>query len=113
MSNEAFEKWWDSDTFMGSPYVPIGREYSIEECSPLYWAHQGWQAAQADQAEYIAMLELNNKFKDDANQKLREALKYIDKDLCYRWITESNSIKAHELISMIMMESSKALGETK
>ena len=30
----------------------------------------------ADQAEYIAMLKLNNKFKDEANQKLREALEF-------------------------------------
>ena len=57
MSNEAFEKWWDSDTFAGSPYAPLGREYPIEECSPLYWAHQGYKAAQADQAERVKELE--------------------------------------------------------
>ena len=45
-------------------------------------AKRAWQAAQTDQAEYIAMLELNNKFKDDriAQLEIQNAL-YADDEL--------------------------------
>ncbi|CAB4240935.1 hypothetical protein UFOVP22_30 [uncultured Caudovirales phage] len=62
MSVEACDSW-----LKNNPQHQVkGREAML--------MYQAWQAAQADQAEYIAMLELNNKFKDDANQKLRKAL---------------------------------------
>ena len=62
MSIEACDLWLKNNP----QYQVKGREAML--------MYQAWQASQADQAEYIAMLELNNKFKDEANQKLREAL---------------------------------------
>ena len=41
------------------------------------YCYTAWQAAQADQAEDIAMLELNNKFKDDAIAQLQAKLDTI------------------------------------
>ena len=73
----------------------------------------GWQGKSIEREQH---LQIANSAVEELAAKLdnaRVALEYIDKDLCYRWITESNSIKAHELISMIMMESSKALGKLK
>lgn len=58
-TQESFEKWWDNDTYI------VNNGY--EEDSPIYWAHIGWQASQADQAKTIAQLQLDN-------AKLREAL---------------------------------------
>lgn len=60
----------------------------------------------SDAYKQLAKLKLDN-------ECMREALEYVNTDLCYRWITESSTIKAHELISMILMETKKALGETK
>ena len=71
---ESFCNWY-KDLFGVEPWL---QGCDMKKCDAMELA---WQAVQADQAEYIAMLELNNKFKDDRieqlqldNEKLREAL---------------------------------------
>jgi hypothetical protein len=61
---EAFEKWFKNN--WGEGYYP----------TPLMY--EAWQAAQADQAEYIVMLELNNKFKDERNAQLQTKVTELD-----------------------------------
>lgn len=92
-----FRKWYDK--FKDDNQVTFGLASEFNEC---------WQAAQADQAEYIALLELNNKFKDDANQKLRDALEFYSD--CNHFDNNSNgsvTIVDHGGVA------DKALGETK
>jgi hypothetical protein len=60
MIREAFEKWWDSDTYK------VNNDYL--EDTPIYWACIAWQAAQENQAETIAQLEVDSK-------RLKRALK--------------------------------------
>ena len=90
MSNEAFEKWWDS------PDYKVNNDYP--EDTPIFWACIAWQAAQADQAERVKELEaelLVTQNDDDVycnemeatiaqlqleNQKLREALEVCKYD---------------------------------
>jgi len=63
MSNEAFEKFKTSINDKLSRYSEFTR-HNIVGLLELTW--QASQADQTDQAEYIALLELNNKFKDEA-----------------------------------------------
>lgn len=93
MSNEAFEKWWDSPTYA------VTNNY--KEDSPIYWADIAWQAAQADQAERVKELEFSTERANEAffnlcqtcaerdgtieqlqleNQKLRDALEVCKYD---------------------------------
>lgn len=67
MSNEAFEKWFTEL----EPHTVFNYDSPVENFA--WW---GWQAAQADQAEYIAMRELNNKFKDEALKMAIGAMTY-------------------------------------
>lgn len=49
-----FEKWWDDDVLFPSKYIdPILLE---EDDSPIYWAHQGWQAGYESQQAEITRL---------------------------------------------------------
>lgn len=104
---ETFEKWADADGYM---LEKLDDNYMTYEFDSTRYAWYGYQAAKADQAEYIAMLELNNKFKDDVNQKLRDALEWslgcIDVG---GWIADGDMKPAVQAYN----KAKEALGETK
>ena len=66
------------------------------------------QAAQADQTEYIAMLELNNSFKDEAIAQLQETLQVIEDGLeADKALTEALKKVDANTIAQLQLENKK------
>lgn len=69
-----FEKWWDDDVLFPSKYIdPILLE---EDDSPIYWAHQGWQAGYESQQAEITRL---NEVVSDSEARVSTILITIEK----------------------------------
>lgn len=67
---ESFEKWWNETK--GDEITDVGLSTFTEEVM-----FASWQAAQTDQAKYMSLLELNNKFKYNAIALLQAKLDTI------------------------------------